>query len=149
MFISCLRREDRRGLSLMEVLLSLFVLGIIIAPVYLTFSGSRQVMGTARDLTTAVSLAGSLFAGLKAVPAETLPEIGMTADLDLPAAISLERLGVASAPVPFERTVSLSRLDSTGNEGGPYLQAEVVLQWQRKTGPKHRYTLVGLLKAKP
>lgn len=135
-----------QGFSLVEVLLSLVVLSLIIAPLYLAFSGSRRHMTAARDQSIAVSLAASYMAALRTLDPRLLPDQRFTRDLDLTGPLALNQLGIATGPAGFERSVSLLRVDAENREGGPYLQAEILIRWKKGVSS---YLLQGLLRGHP
>ncbi|HNV70716.1 MAG TPA: prepilin-type N-terminal cleavage/methylation domain-containing protein, partial [Candidatus Ozemobacteraceae bacterium] len=61
-----MKRHDS-AFSLMELMVVLFILQLVICPLYVVFSGSRKIMMSARDVTSAVSLGSSMIAALREI----------------------------------------------------------------------------------
>ncbi len=134
-------------MSLVEVLVAVLVLAMVVGPLYLVFSGSRKNMLAARELSLAISLASSYLAGLRQVPPERLIDLPASEDIEVTGPLALAALGVATAPPGITRRLSLTRVDPGGGEGGPYYQAEVVVQWTTRTARQTvTYTLASLLR---
>ena len=135
----------RKALSLLEILIALVILGAVVGPVYSVLAGSRRTMVAARELSTAVSLAGSFMTALRQVDVAVLPEgEGLEGD-DLSLLLGFERIGIATAPSGFTRRVNLRR--KPAQEGNrPHAFAEVIVSWKGPGGGKSfSYRLSGLL----
>ena len=143
-------RRRRAALTLVEVLISLIVLQLVVVPLFLVFSGSRQMVVTARELGVAVALASSYLAGVRQVAARDLVDLPPTAEVELPGPLAPATLRVATAPAGVERRVAVRRLDGGGGEGGPYARVEVEVRWRSPvTQRDHRYLAVALLRGRP
>jgi hypothetical protein len=114
----------------MELLVVVFLLQLVIAPLYLVFSGSRKMMMTARELSKAVSFGSSLVAGLRKIDSRSLVELPMTPESALNGPLALETLGLSRVPEGFGRFLTLRRLDAAGQQGGPFFEAVVEIRWK-------------------
>lgn len=139
--------SSRGGFTLVEILLALFILQLIIAPVYLMFTETQRTMFKAADTVTASSIAGSLIAGLRDLPPAALKPQPLTEDTALEKTLSLENLDVPPAPKDFTRRVELVPIDQNGREGGPFYLVEVQIDWfNRKTKTPAKYVIRDLLR---
>ena len=93
---SCMRQPRNNGFTLMELMVVIFILQLVIAPLYMVFSGSRKMMINARELTKAVSFGSSMIAGLRKIDIKKLSELSMTAEADLAGSFSLEKTGLGA-----------------------------------------------------
>ncbi|MFZ5953116.1 MAG: type IV pilus modification PilV family protein [Candidatus Rifleibacteriota bacterium] len=137
------------GFTLVELLIALFILQLIIAPVYLLFTETQKTMYKAADTLTASHLASSMIAGLREAPVESLRPQPLENDLDLKPPLSLEDIGVLPVPTNFTRKVEMIPIDATGKEGGPFFLVEVQVSWfNRKTSTPVEYVVRDLLRGK-
>ncbi len=99
-----------RALTLVEVLVALAILGICLTPIFMVFSESRQISVRSLDEMRATGMASSMIDGLKRIPGASLTEIlgREFSDDSLPAGLSLDRLGVPTAPADLRRVVSVN-----------------------------------------
>jgi hypothetical protein len=135
-----------RAFSLVELLVAIFILQLIIAPVYLMFSESQKTMYKAADTTTAAHLASSLIAGLREIPAKKLKPQSLDQDINLESPLSLEELGVMPVPEEFTRNIEILPVDVAKKEGGPFFMVEVQISWfNRKTDTAVEYVIRDLL----
>ena len=69
------KRQKEAGLTLLEIMIALLILGAIVAPAYSVLTSSRRTMIAARDLSVAVSMAGSFMAALHQADPKKIPHI--------------------------------------------------------------------------
>lgn len=124
------------GFTLMEMMIAIFILQLVVGPLYLAFSGSRRMMINAREWTKAVSFAGSMIAGLRKIETKKIPEIALTPEGSLPEAISLSNLGLTAVPEGFQRFLVIGLVDEAAQEGGPFFEARVEIRWKNFKQPK-------------
>ncbi len=137
-----------KGLTLLEILISMLILGVIVTPIYTVFSGSRKTMMAARDLSVAVALAGTMMASIRQVDSRNLVEISGTPDSELPGPVSLQTLGIAQVPESYERRLSITKMASPAGNSARFFKTEVQVKWKDKNGHRQfQYALSGLLKA--
>jgi hypothetical protein len=142
-------RGQLTGFSLVELLIAMFILQLIIAPVYLMFTETQRTMFKAADTLTASHLASSLIAGLRESPVETLRPQPLEEDTKLASPLDLESLGVLPVPTDFIRKMEIIPVDLAGKEGGPYYLVEVQISWfNRKTSTPVEYIVRDLLRGK-
>ncbi|EKD83341.1 MAG: hypothetical protein ACD_39C00741G0002 [uncultured bacterium] len=135
------------GFSLVELLIALFILQLIIAPVYLMFTETQKTMFKAADTLTASHLASSLIAGLRDLPVEALRPQPLEEDTKLGSPLDLESMGVLPVPSEFTRKMEIIPVDLAGKEGGPYYLVEVQISWfNRKTSTPVEYVVRDLLR---
>lgn len=146
--IACLPAKHRlEGFALIELLIALFILQLIIAPVYMMFTETQKTMFKAADTLTASHLASSIIAGLRELPVESLRPQPLEKDTDLVAPLSLEDMGVLPAPSEFTRKVEIIPVDPAGKEGGPFFLVEVQIEWfNRKSSTQVSYVVRDLLR---
>ena len=65
-------KQGKSGFTLVELLIALFILQLVIAPLYLIFTSTRQTMFKAADTLVAAGLASSMIAGLRELPRQSL-----------------------------------------------------------------------------
>jgi len=137
----------KSGFTLVELLIALFVLQLVIAPLYLVFTSTRQTMFKAADTLVAAGLASSMIAGLRELPRQSLRSQPLIQDSQLVASFSLENLGVMPAPPEFTRRVEIIPATSAGNEG-LYI-VEVQIEWHnRNSETQVNYVVRNLLRGK-
>ncbi|HNS09433.1 MAG TPA: prepilin-type N-terminal cleavage/methylation domain-containing protein [Candidatus Ozemobacteraceae bacterium] len=142
-------QSQSTGFSLVELLIAMFILQLIIAPVYLMFTETQKTMFKAADTLTASHLASSLVAGLRDAPVETLRPQPLEEDTKLAAPLDLENLDVLPVPTEFTRKLEIIPVDLAGKEGGPYYLVEVQISWfNRKTSTPVEYIVRDLLRGK-
>ncbi|PKL48203.1 MAG: hypothetical protein CVV42_10495 [Candidatus Riflebacteria bacterium HGW-Riflebacteria-2] len=142
-------RHKIAGFSLLELLIALFILQLIVAPVYLMFTESQKIMFKAADTLTAAHLASSLIASLRNSKVEILRDQPLEDDIRLTAPLDLESLGVLPVPAEFTRKLQILSVDLAGKEGGPYYLVEVQISWfNRKTSTPVEYIVRDLLRGK-
>jgi prepilin-type N-terminal cleavage/methylation domain-containing protein len=142
-------RHRLAGFSLVELLIAMFILQLIIAPVYLMFTETQKTMFKAADTLTASHLASSLIAGLRESPVEALRPQPLEEDTRLASPLDLESLGVLPVPAEFTRKMEIIPVDLAGKEGGPYYLVEVQISWfNRKTSTPVEYVVRDLLRGK-
>ncbi|MEW6710969.1 MAG: prepilin-type N-terminal cleavage/methylation domain-containing protein [Candidatus Riflebacteria bacterium] len=124
----------RQGLTLIEIMISLVILAIVAGSVFSAFSGSRSMLASAREIAVATSLSGSYLAAAANIEATQIKVFAPIEDVEAPPAFRPEKLGIAPAPEPFKRKISILRLDETGKEGGPFYQLRVEISWPGKDG---------------
>lgn len=135
----------RRGLTLLEILIALVLLGAIVAPAWSVLSDSRRSMMTARDLSVAVSLAGSGMAALQQLEPRKLPEGKDLSDESLVTLLGNEGIALATAGEGFSRRTTLERLPVPGTRRA-FLRAGILVTWQEKVSRKtFSYNLQALL----
>lgn len=139
--------SNNAGFALVELLIALFILQLIIAPVYLMFTETQRTMFKAADTLTASHLASSLIAGLRDLPVESLRPQPLEEDTKLVSPLSLEDLGVLPAPSEFTRKMEIIPVDPAGKEGGPFFLVEVQITWfNRKSSTQVDYVVRDLLR---
>lgn len=132
----------------MELMVTLFILQLVIAPLYLVFSGSRKMMINARELSNAVSFGSSMIAGLRKMDIRKVGELSATSEGNLTGALSLENLGLVKVPDGFHRNLTIKQLDPTGQGGGPFYEAVVEIRWKYSklpNAPELKIAIKGLL----
>ncbi|MBU1108873.1 MAG: prepilin-type N-terminal cleavage/methylation domain-containing protein [Candidatus Riflebacteria bacterium] len=140
-------RRAQYGFTLVEILIAMFILQLVIAPVYLMFTETQRTMYKAADTLTAANLASSLIAGLRDVPTKAMRPQPLEEDTLLGPPYQLGILDVLPAPEEFTRKVEIIPLDLAGREGGPFYLVEVQITWfNRKTKTPVNYTVRDLLK---
>ena len=136
---------QKKALTLLEILIALVILGAVVGPAYSILAGSRRTMIAARELSTAVSLAGSFMTALRQADVLALPEGAALADDDLVLLLGFDRLGIATAPAGFTRRVNLRRQPASQGSR-PLVFAEVIVDWKGPgAGKVFSYRLSGLL----
>ena len=143
-----MRHRQSNGFTLMELMVVVFILQLVIVPLYVAFSGSKKMMVNAREMAHAVSLGSSMIAGLREVEVGKLSEIPLTAENALPAAFSLEKLGLKKAMDGFSRSLKISLIDPGSQEGGPFYEAQVDIRWKHSkqtSSPDLQLTIKGVL----
>jgi len=145
----CHRASFARGFTLVELLIALFILQLVIAPLYLVFTSTRQTMFKAADTIVAAGLASSMIAGLRELPPESLRPQPLTQDSQLVASFSLENLGVMPAPPEFSRKVEIIPVTSPEHADSGLYIVEVQIEWQnRNTVTPVSYVVRNLLRGK-
>lgn len=140
-------KRAQYGFTLVEVLIAMFILQLIIAPVYLMFTETQKTMYKAADTLTAANLASSIIAGLRELPPEQLREQPLEVDNLLGLPFQLANMGVLPVPEEFTRKVEIAKVDPAGKEGGPFYLVEVEITWfNRKTRTRANYTVRDLLR---
>lgn len=140
-------KRAQYGFTLVEILIAVFILQLVIAPVYLMFSETQKTMYKAADTLTAANLASSLIAGFRDMPAELLRPQPLEEDRLLTEPFQLEKLDVLPVPEGFTRKVEIVPVDMAGREGGPFYLVEVQISWfNRKTKTPVNYIVRDLLK---
>ncbi|MGM0598348.1 MAG: hypothetical protein ACQETH_00905 [Candidatus Rifleibacteriota bacterium] len=120
------------GVTLVELLIGLFILQLIIAPLYLMFSSSKRTMLKAADTLAAANLSSSLLASLREAPANILRPLPLTRDTSLPPQLSLENLGVAPASEEFRRDIEILPATLPGLEDDNLFVIEVKISWYNR-----------------
>ena len=127
----------RTGFTLIEIVVSISIILLVVTPLYSVFSGSRKAVLAAKELSVAVSLSSSMFAGLGGAPPGTLADLPRTADPDLPGPLGLVVLGISPAPKGYMRWVSLRKLAGRGSSSEPMFRVDVGIEW---VSPRHGRT---------
>lgn len=144
-----LRARLSPGFTLVELLIALFILQLVIAPLYLVFTSTRQTMFKASDTLVAAGLASSMIAGLRELPPESLYPQPLTQDSQLVASFSLDNLGIMPAPPEFTRKVEIIPVTSPEHAGSGLYIVEVQIEWQnRNTVTTVNYVVRNLLRGK-
>lgn len=125
---------NRRGLTMIEIMISMVILALVAGSVFSAFSGSKSMLSSAREIAIATSLAGSYLAAAESLEISQLQVFAPAEDKMAPLPFRPESLGLAPAPEPFKRQVSMLRLDLAGKEGGPFYQLRVEVIWPGKDG---------------
>jgi prepilin-type N-terminal cleavage/methylation domain-containing protein len=135
------------GFTLVELLVAVFILQLIVAPLYLFFTSTKRTMFKAADTLIAANLASSMVAGLREQPRDVISSLPLCEDTAMVASLSLANLGVAPAPPEFSRKVTIIPV-SEGGEAGLYL-VEVHISWfNRNTTTPASYFVRNLLRGK-
>jgi hypothetical protein len=117
------------GVTLVELLIGLFILQLIIAPLYLMFSSSKRTMLKAADTMAAANLSSSLLAGLREAPANILQPLPLTRDTNLPPQLSLENLSVTPSSDEFRREIEILPATLPGLKDDNLFVIEVKISW--------------------
>ncbi len=134
------------GVTLIELLIGLFILQLIIAPLYLMFSSSKRTMYKAADLLQASNLASSLLAGLKQMPAKHLSPQPLVKDSELSGNLSLEKLNVKMGPPEFKRELEIIPVKISGSDDKLFI-VEVRISWfNRNSTTEAGYTIRDILR---
>lgn len=143
-----MNKQQSNGFTLMELMVCIFILQLALAPLYMTFSGSKQMMVNARELTKAVNLASSMIASLRKLEVQTISPLSWTSEANLPAFCSLATLGLSKVQDGFQRHLMINLVDGAAAEGGPYYEATVEIKWKNQKlpgSPELQMVLKGLL----
>jgi hypothetical protein len=128
------------GVTLVELLIGLFILQLIIAPLYLMFSSSKRTMLKAADTMAAANLSSSLLAGLREAPANILQPLPLTRDTNLPPQLSLENLSVTPSSDEFRREIEILPATLPGLKDDNLFVIEVKISWfNRKSKTEVNY----------
>lgn len=117
-----------RGLTLTEILVATVIITVCFIPILSVFSISNRISTSGKKLNTAVRLANSLMSGINTLDPDNLPQIEKVQDGNLPLEISLEKLDVATAPIGFERFVSIEKKRDPTSEAY-FQQIFIDVQW--------------------
>jgi len=139
------KNSNRFGMSFMEIMIAVFIAGVIATPIYVLFSTSRKMGATAKNLMEAMGSAGSYISALKEVPSDTINEISLTSDSALSGNLSLENLGIPACREGLERKIMVEKLVS--ELGDTYLRVVVEISWKHPvTGEMREFPLSTLIR---
>lgn len=148
--LKCGTAKVLQGFTLVEMLIAVFILQLVIVPLFLMFTSSKQTMFKAADTLVAASLASSLIAGLQELPAKDLRPQPMLVDSELSSSLSLENLGVSPAPPEFTRMIEINLVQSVAGDKTKLYLVEVQIFWyNRKTTTPVSYIVRSIVKGKP
>ena len=137
------------GFTLVEILIALFILQLVIAPIYLVFSGSKKAMARAKELAVASELSSSFLASIRSLDIKALKFQPLKEDKYLPMPYTLKNLNISQSPKYFSRFVEVSKVDITRKEGGPFFIVNIHIYWKKPNmGKKLQYDACALLKGK-
>lgn len=135
---------QKKGYSITEILVTLLIMGMVITPVFMSFTSSQRNLAHSRDLTQAVSAAVSTISLLNLLPTDHFSEFPLTRDSQLPASLGNNSLDI-QLEEGFVREIALQQLPSPSISGILY-QATVVLTWpSRNSGKSLTYRLNTLI----
>jgi len=141
--------QKEPGFTLVELLIAIFILQLVIAPLFLMFSSTRQTMFKAADTLVAASLASSLIAGLHELPAKDLRFQPLLDDRQLSSALNLKNLGVPPAPPEFTRMLEIRPFKMSDNDKTRLFLVEVRVSWHnRKSTTPVSYIVRSFVKGK-
>lgn len=144
-----LKNYRKTGFTIVEILIALFILQLFIAPIYLVFSGSKQTMNRAREISIASELASSMLTSIRSVDIKLLKNQKLEQDISLTNPYSLNSLMISQTPKNFSRFMEVKKVDITGREGGPFFMVSVNVSWKKPSmGKKLTYSACALLKGK-
>ncbi|GEM_PF-1333588 len=99
--------QTRKGLSLIEVVIAMAIIGVLAIPIYGLFSGSAKFTASSRHVTTALTLANSYLTVLESQDSTVFYETGTVPDKSLPGPLSLEQLDLEETQQEYQRTLKI------------------------------------------
>ena len=126
----------KTGFTLIEVMIAMVIIALVAGSIFSTFSMSKSLLSSAREISIATSLAGSYLAAANSVSGKDIKVFSPTDESSVPVAFRPENLKIELAPKPFSREISVLFLDQQGQEGGPFYQVRVKITWKRKETKK-------------
>lgn len=124
--------SSNRAFSLVELMISLIIMSIFAAMFYNAFFASKNILTSARELSMATSLAGSMLSSLKTVSEDFLTTMHNVSDENLPSGLTLTDLRISPVPENYNRELTLIRHIIPGSQKAVYI-AEVEVKWEPRT----------------
>jgi len=141
-------RNDNKGFSLTELLISIVIMCAAISPVFLAFSTSRKTVGAASNISRAVSFASTYLTALRGADPAALAEFGAAEDTAVSGALSLEKLKIDPVHSGFKRRIALKKVVLADLPDTGLYHATVTVEWKNTAGESSSYALEGLIDEK-
>lgn len=135
-----------RGIGLAEVTIAILLVSLCVVPIFMLFSTSRRMQGSARQMAIAISHANSMISALegKLRNEGLLLEYQDLLDADLPPGFHPEELGLAQLPEGLWRKSSLTSSAVSG-----LAEVRVFVGWQsQEAEDSARFGLISYLMSK-
>ncbi len=133
--------EGRRGVTLVEILICMVILGLIAVPLVELLVTSKKVSVSGRDRLTAMSLASSYVTSISALRKPDVQEANGAEDSTFTGPMSLADLGIDAPPDGYRRTLGLEKLPPDP-AGQVLCVATVTIEWESSiSGQPVSYTL--------
>lgn len=153
---SCRSGRGRAGMSLVEILISLFLMSLALLPIFDLISKGSQLARTNEDEVVAFNLAAELIDQIACIPFHCLPPIGERILTNEDNGVYLIDLGpevpynptllvLSTLPRGFERTLTIENFNPRPNCCLKKVTARVA--WG--TDPPRQFTLCSLVEWRP
>lgn len=137
-----------RGMTLVEVLVTLAVIALVSIPMFQTMTTSRKIEISASDRIMAMNLASAWISSVVELPKDDIEVFAPLEDLHIKGPLSVESLGLIPSPEGFHRIISIEELPSS-EEGALVFHVSVTIEWEnKKSGKLLSYKLNRLLSFK-